>query len=134
VFTSDGRSLIIWETSRIHHEERPIGWRGDVIMADTATGNVLWERSIDADTTGPRPSLKEIGEPMGYATTPCVTSDGEFLALGLDGAVVLLAIGDGQTHAVLQAEGKTNAVCASQTDSTLALATSHGLRRIRPTG
>jgi hypothetical protein len=92
---------------------------------------VVWERSIDADTTGLRTSLKVAGSPMSYSTTPGVVLGGEAIAVGIDGAVVLLNAADGATRAVLPVPGKANAVVADDATGTFLIATDQGLRKIR---
>lgn len=131
VFTPDGRGLVIWETSAIYHQQRPAGWRGDVVMADTAIGQAIWERSIDAETTGLRTPLAVAGSPMGYFTTPCLAMGGAAIAVGVDGAVVLLTAADGATHAVVPISGKANAVCTDRATGTLVIATDQGLRQVQ---
>ncbi len=130
-FAPDGLSLVLWESSAICHLQRPAGWRGDVVMADTATGDVIWERSIDAATTGVRTPLAVAESPLGYFTTLCFAVGDEAVAVGIDGAVVLLATADGAPRAVLPVAGKTNAVCPGPVPGTLLIATDQGLRQIQ---
>lgn len=131
MFTPSGRGLVIWETSSIYHRLRPAGWRGNVVMADTAGGHVIWERSIDADTTGLRTTLAAAGAPMGCCTTPCFTTGGAAIAVGVDGSVVLLTATDGTPSAVLPVSGVANAVCVDPATDTLVIATDQGLRQVR---
>jgi hypothetical protein len=121
VFTPDGRHLLIWETCRICDDRRPAGWRGTAILADPVSGEVRWERSIDA---GLSTSLAEAA-PGGFVTRPCVTPDGSLVVIALDGVVVLLETVDGTTRGVLPLPGRGNAVCA--TADTLFVATDQGL-------
>jgi hypothetical protein len=127
VFTPDGRHLVIWETSAVHHERRAAGWRGDVLLSDTA-GRVIWKRSIDAGTTGERAPLTAAGAAGGWYTKPCVTPDGERIVLGFDGAVVLLRARDGGPLAVLPVDGAANTAAIGAVTGTLLLATDRGLR------
>jgi dipeptidyl aminopeptidase/acylaminoacyl peptidase len=101
-FTTAGR-LAIWETSAIHHDRRPVGWRGNLVVVDVSDGRMVWERSIDADVTGKETSLEVAGSPMGYFTTPVSIADHNAIAVGLDGAVVVLNAEEGGTRAVLPA-------------------------------
>ncbi len=130
VFTPDSRHLVIWQTSSIGNERRAPGWRGDVSLTDT-DGTVIWQRAIDAETTGVRAPLAAVGAPMGWFTTPCVTPDGEKIALGFDGTVVLLRTDDGNPLAVLPVDGTANAVAAGP--GTLVVATDRGLREVGAT-
>ncbi|WP_125809144.1 ankyrin repeat domain-containing protein [Actinoplanes sp. ATCC 53533] len=129
VFTPDSRYLVIWETSAIDNERRAPGWRGDVLLTDT-DGNVIWQRAIDAETTGMRAPLAAVGAPMGWFTKPCITPDGEMIALGFDGTVVLLSTNDGNPLAVLPVDGTANAAAADPVTGALVVATDQGLREI----
>lgn len=129
VFTPDSRYLVIWETSATDNERRAPGWRGDVLLTDT-DGNVIWQRAIDAVTTGMRASLAAVGAPMGWFTKPCITPDGEKIALGFDGTVVLLRTNDGNPLAVLPVDGTANAAAADPVTGTLVVATDQGLREV----
>jgi hypothetical protein len=130
VFTPDGRYLVIWETSSIYHERRAAGWRGDVLLSDTA-GKVIWEHAIDAETTGKRASLEAVRASGGWYTKPCITLDGEKIALAFDGTVVLLRTNDGDALAVLPINGTAHAVAINPVTDTLLLATDKGLRETK---
>jgi hypothetical protein len=129
VFTPDSRYLVIWETSAIGNERRAPGWRGDVLLTDI-DGTVIWQRAIDAATTGIRAPLAAVGASMGYFTKPCITPDGENAALGFDGTVVLLRINDGTPLAVLPIDGMANTAAADPATGTLVVATDQGLREV----
>lgn len=131
VFTPDGRHLVIWQTSAVGNERRAAGWRGDVLLSDTA-GGVTWERAIDADTTDKRAPLAAVGAPTGWHTKPCITPDGEKIALGLDGTVVLIRTNDGNPLAVLPIDGTANAAAIDPVTATFVVATDNGLRKIEP--
>lgn len=124
VFTPDSRQLLIWDTSAIGDERRPPGWRGNVLLTDI-DGTMIWQRAIDAETTGEPAPLP----PMGFFTEPCVTPDGEHAALGLDGTVVLLRISDGTPAAVLPIAGVANTTAVDPATGALVVATDRGLRR-----
>lgn len=124
VFAPDGRYLVIWETSAIDNERRAPGWRGDLLLSDT-DGTIIWQRAIDAGTTGVHTSLAAVGAPMGWFTRPCFTPDGQKIVLGLDGAVVLFRTNDGVPLAVLPVDGAVNAAVAGT--GAVVVATDHGL-------
>ena len=120
---------MIWETSAVDNERRAPGWRGDVLLSDI-DGNVIWQRAINAETTGVHASLAAAGAPMGWFTKPCITADGEKIVLGLDGTVVLLRTNDGTPLAVLPVNGAVNAAGAGPATGALVVATDHGLQEI----
>jgi WD40 repeat protein len=125
-FTPAGR-LAIWETSAIYHERRPVGWRGNLVLVDVSGGQVVWERSIDADVTGKQATLEVASSPMGYFAMPVSIANLDAIAVGLDGAVVLLDAEDGSTRAVMPASGSTIATCGVPgTNALLVAADSEG--------
>jgi ankyrin repeat protein len=134
VFTPDSHHLVIWETSAIYNERRAPGWRGDVLLTDT-DGNVIWQRAINAETTGKRAPLAAAGAPMGWFTHPCTTPDGQTIVLGFDGMVALLRTRDGMVHAVMPVVGKANAAAArtGTGTGTLIVTTDQGLQQLQVT-
>ncbi|GIF42460.1 ankyrin repeat protein [Actinoplanes xinjiangensis] len=132
VFTPDSRHLVIWTTSGIDDERRAAGRRGEVALSDTA-GRMIWRRAIDAGTTGRRAPLRAVGAPMGWFTRPCVTPDGERIALGFDGVVLLIGADDGEPLAVLPVDGSVATAAVDPVTGTLVLATDKGLREIGAT-
>ncbi|MEU8817339.1 hypothetical protein [Actinoplanes sp. NPDC048796] len=105
VFTPDGRHLVIWT-----------GRHDVLLMADTR-GAVVWQRSVNATRI-----------PPALSSRPCLTPDGETIALGLDGLLVLLATRDGRTLAVLPVDGGARSVAAGP--GPLLVGTSSGLRTV----
>ncbi|MEV4346780.1 hypothetical protein AB0J83_20170 [Actinoplanes sp. NPDC049596] len=97
---------------------RSPGLRGHLLLAG-ADGSIVWERPIDAATTGLR-------APSSRPTRPGLTPDGATIVLGLDGVVVLLATEDGRALAVRPVDGRVDTAAA--TGDTLILATDRGLR------
>jgi hypothetical protein len=91
---------------------------------------VIWQRAIDAETTGTRTPLTAAGAPMGWFTKPCITPGGDKIALGFDGTVVLLRTNDGKPVAVLPVDGRANAAAAGPVTGTLVVATDRGLREV----
>src|SRR5260221_9748158 len=67
-FSPDGHLLALFESSRIYHNRRPSGWRGNIVLYSVETGVLRWQTSVDAQVTGDRRSLKEVGYPMGFFT------------------------------------------------------------------
>ncbi|GAA4605333.1 hypothetical protein GCM10023107_71630 [Actinoplanes octamycinicus] len=126
VFTPDSRCLVIWQTSALHGARQP-GWRGDLLLTGT-DGQVLWQRPIDADTTGVRTSPAEAGAPMGWFTRPCLSPDGGQIALGLDGSVVLFGTDDGAPLGVLPVPGHATTAAGDPATGAWLVATDQGLR------
>ncbi len=94
-FTPDGGSLALFETSAIFHDARPRGWRGDVVIYETATWKQRWKASIDAKVTGDTRSLTKAGHEMGFLTEVRFLN-GEILACGAtQGHVLFLRASDG---------------------------------------
>ncbi|XVU29099.1 ankyrin repeat domain-containing protein [Actinoplanes sp. CA-054009] len=120
VFTPDGRHLLIWSTSDTGAAHRTPGWRGTLTLT-TLNGHPIWHRTIDATTTRVRTPR------LGWRTTPAITPNGETVALGLDGTLVLFAAADGRTLAVLPVDGHCRAVAAPGPHR-LVIATDQGLR------
>jgi WD40 repeat protein len=67
-FSLDGQYLALFETSGIYHEKRPRGWRGDLVLYQFNTGQIVWQVHIDKTLTGDKRSLEKAGYPMGFFT------------------------------------------------------------------
>jgi hypothetical protein len=87
-FSSDGGSLALFETSAIHQDDRPSGWRGDVVLYEAGSWALRWMASVDAETTGDKQSLAKVGHGMGFLTEVLFVDD-ETLACGATGGLVL---------------------------------------------
>jgi WD40 repeat protein len=67
-FSPDGRWLALFESSAIYHSQRPPGWRGNIVLYSLETGMLQWQTSLDAQVTGDKRSLEQIGCPLGFFT------------------------------------------------------------------
>jgi hypothetical protein len=68
-------SRIVFDAA-IYHNQKPKGWRGNVLAFDVSTAQCLWERSIDAELTDDDRNLAEAGHPMGYFSMPALLPEG----------------------------------------------------------
>jgi WD40 repeat protein len=100
-FSPDGERLALYETSAIYHEVRPAGWRGDVVLFEIERGNPLWTRSIDAEVTGDRRSLEELGESMGFFSEVAFVTGNEIAFGASAGRVVFLETSTGVVRRVV---------------------------------
>ncbi len=67
-FSPDGGSLALFETSAIHHDARPRGWRGNVVLYEAGSWSPRWITSVDARATGDKRTLAGAGHGMGFLT------------------------------------------------------------------
>ena len=74
-FSPSGQHLAVFETSAIYSDQRPPGWRGDVVLYSAESGALQWCASIDAAVTGDRRSLDEAGHPLGFYTSVLFLDD-----------------------------------------------------------
>jgi WD40 repeat protein len=87
-FSPDGHSLALFESSSIYHNQRPSGWRGNIVLYTVETGVLQWQASIDAQVTDDRRSLKDAGCSMGFFTELLFVSKTE-IACGATHGLVL---------------------------------------------
>ena len=87
-FSPDGGSLALFETSAIHHDVRPKGWRGDVVFYEAGSWTPRWMTSVDSKATGDKRPLAQAGHGMGFLTEVLFV-DEETLACGATGGLVL---------------------------------------------
>ncbi|HVB25374.1 MAG TPA: hypothetical protein VNG51_25780 [Ktedonobacteraceae bacterium] len=88
-FSPDGQCLALFESSAIYHEQRPSGWRGNIVLYSVGTGIVQWQASIDAQVTGDTRSLEQVGNPMGFFTELLFINETE-IACGASRGLVLV--------------------------------------------
>jgi len=88
-FSPDGHWLALFESSAIYHNQRPSGWRGNIVLYCVETGVLQWQTVIDAQVTGDRRSLEEVGSPMGFFTELLFVSKAE-IACGASHGLILL--------------------------------------------
>jgi hypothetical protein len=95
-FSPDGGLLALFETSAIHHDARPRGWRGNVVLYESGSWVPRWRTSIDAKATGDKRTLAGAGHVMGFLTEVLFVDD-ETLACGATGGLVLFyRVSDGK--------------------------------------
>jgi hypothetical protein len=87
-FSPDGGSLALFETSAIHHDARPRGWRGNVVLYEVGSWSPCWITSVDDKATGDKQTLAGAGHGMGFLTEVLFVDD-ETLACGATGGLVL---------------------------------------------
>lgn len=95
-FSPDGGSLALFETSAIHHDARPRGWRGNVVLYEAGSWSPRWITSVDARATGDKRTLAGAGHGMGFLTEVLFVDD-ETLACGAtSGLVLFYRVSDGK--------------------------------------
>lgn len=95
-FSPDGQWLALFESSAIYHDQRPPGWRGNIVLYAVETGALQWQASIDEQVTGDRRSLREIGSPMGFFTELLFVNQTEIVCGASHGLVLFYDVAIGK--------------------------------------
>ncbi|MFI6871517.1 WD40 repeat domain-containing protein [Nocardia sp. NPDC050406] len=117
-FSPDGRRFAVWVRPD-HGHTGPNGYRGMAVSSWAETGEPFWHSHIDDEAAGVH------GE--SYSAPLCFSSDGVYLAVGLDCGVLWLDAETGVALRMDATEGEVTALaCAPHTG--LVAATTRGLR------
>ncbi|MFD6391896.1 ankyrin repeat domain-containing protein [Nocardia sp. NPDC060259] len=122
VFSPDGHRFAAWIRPD-HGQNRPYGYRGLVVVVDTATGDPVWHLRIDNDVAGVH------GE-MWWASL-CFAAGGSWVAVGLDTGVLWLNAETGAPATQLTSIGAVHAL-ASAAHTGVVAATERGVHRVPP--
>ena len=90
VFAPVGDSLLLWESGSPDSGGFPMGWRGNLLCFDAASGRFGWSAVIDGELTGDARDLEAAGHPGGLNTQPAFSPDGRQIYLGSTAGTVLV--------------------------------------------
>lgn len=122
VFSPDGRRFAAWIRPD-HGQSRPNGYRGLVVVVDTATGDPVWHLRIDNDVTG-------VDGGVWWASL-CFAACGSWVAVGLDTGVLWLNAETGAPATQLTSIGAVHTL-ASAAHTGVVATTARGVHRVPP--
>ncbi len=121
-FSPDGHRFAAWIRPDVGRNG-PNGYRGLVVVVDTATGDPVWHLRIDNDVTG-------VDGGVWWASL-CFASCGGWIAIGLDTGVLWLNAETGSPATQLTSIGAVHSL-ASAAHTGVVAATGRGVHRLPP--
>ncbi|MFD3508076.1 ankyrin repeat domain-containing protein [Nocardia sp. NPDC058666] len=121
-FSPDGHRFAAWIRPD-QGEKRPNGYRGLVVVVDTATGDPVWHLRIDNDVTGVHGEV--------WWAPLCFAACGSWVAIGLDTGMLWLNAETGVPATQLTSIGAVHAL-ASAAHIGVVAATARGVHRVPP--
>ncbi|MFF2083222.1 ankyrin repeat domain-containing protein [Nocardia sp. NPDC058176] len=121
-FSPDGHRFAAWIRPD-HGQNRPNGYRGLVVVVDTATGDPVWHLRIDNDVTGVDGGV--------WSASLCFAACGNWVAVGLDTGVLWLNAETGAPATQLTSIGAVRTLAGAAHIGVVA-ATARGLHRVPP--
>lgn len=110
-FSSDNRFLVLFETSRIYHSNRPKGWRGNLVIYDFTSKKFYHQFSVDGETTKDYRSLDEIGHFDGF-NAPIIFLNNETLLCGsTNGKICCYNVISRQLEKVINLNSEKDVMC-----------------------
>jgi ankyrin repeat protein len=115
-FSASGHWLGLFETSRIYHDYRPDGWRGDLVLYASNSAALQWQASIDGRVTEDRQSLAALDYSMGFFTEVLFLDEQYVLCGATGGKLLFYRTADGR-FAKSIALPTTSAICSLALDA-----------------